>query len=262
MRSTTPATRPAQRCAWARPCGWAALLLAGTFVFGIAMLATALGEYTTGEPTAAESVAFVADNQAVLHAWYVVTLIVFGLALVPLALGLHQRLRGDAPVLAQVAGALGLVWAGLVIAAGMIASIGVGTVADLAAADPAQARSVWSTLDSVQDGLGGGNEVVGGAWVLLVSLAAWRRASFPRPVGALGIAAGLAGLATVVPPLEALGLAFGVGLIPWFVAVGIVLLRARTRPAGPSTADPRIDLGRSLGAGTATGRRRAGAATG
>jgi hypothetical protein len=206
--------------------GVAALVAAATFVFGFALFATTLSDYTTGDPTPAESVAFVADNEAVLYLWNAVILILFGVVLVPLVLALHRRVRPRAPVLASAAGAFGIIWAGLVIAAGMIGNIGLGTVADLQESDPAQAQAVWSALDSVQNGLGGGNEVVGGLWVLLVSLAALRTRVLPAPLNYLGIAAGAAGIVTIVPALELVGAIFGLGLIVWFAWVGIVLLRA------------------------------------
>jgi hypothetical protein len=206
--------------------GVAALAAAATFVFGFALFASALSDYTTGDPTPAESVAFVADNEAVLYLWNAVIFILFGVVLVPLVLALHGRLRAGAPTLAPVAAVFGLIWSGLVIAAGMIGNIGLGTVADLQESDPAQAQAVWSALDSVQNGLGGGNEVVGGLWVLLVSLAALRTRVLPVPLNYLGIAAGAAGIVTIVPALELVGAIFGLGLIVWFVWVGIVLLRA------------------------------------
>jgi hypothetical protein len=205
--------------------GVAALVAAATFVFGFALFATALSDYTTGDPTPAESVAFVADNEAVLYLWNAVIFILFGVVLVPLVLALLERVRPGAPVLAPAAAAFGIIWAGLVIAAGMVGNIGLGTVADLRETDPAQAEAVWSALDAVQNGVGGGNEIVGGLWVLLVSLAALRTSALPRTLNYLGIAAGVAGIVTIVPALEVVGAIFGLGLIVWFVWAGLVLLR-------------------------------------
>ncbi len=209
--------------------GVAALVAAATFIFGFVLFAAVLTDYTTGDPTAAESVAFVRDHEAVLYLWNAVIFIVFGIVLVPLVLALHGRVRDGAPALAPAAAAFGVIWAGLVIAAGMIGNIGLGTVADLQKSDPAQAEAVWSAVDAVQNGVGGGNEIVGGLWVLLVSWAALQRAALPRGMSYLGIAAGAAGVVTIVPALEIVGAVFGLGLIVWFVWAGLVLVR---RPAG------------------------------
>ncbi|MDY7102299.1 MAG: DUF4386 family protein [Actinomycetota bacterium] len=205
--------------------GIAALVEAATFVVGIALFATVLSDYATGDPTPAESVSFVVDNQGALYAWYLITLIVFGIALVPLALALHRRIR-DAGGLAQTATAFGVIWSGLILATGMIDNIGLGVVSDLADTDPTQAEAVWSSLDAITNGLGGGNELAGGIWVLLVSVAALQTRALPRSLNVLGIVSAAAGLVTVVPGLEDVGLIFGLGLIVWFTWLGAVLVRS------------------------------------
>lgn len=212
----------------------AALVEAATFVVGIAMFATVLGDYTSGNPTPAESVAFLVDHRAALSLWYLVTLLVFGVALVPLALELHGRSADRAPAMSGTAAVFGVLWAGLILATGMISNVGLGVVTDLADADPAQAASVWSSLDAVTNGLGGGNELVGGIWVLLASLAAFRAGLFSRGLATLGVVSAIAGLTTLVPGLEDVGLVFGLGLIAWFAWVGTTLLRSE-----PATAAPR-----------------------
>ena len=217
--------------------GWAALVAAATFVFGIAMAVTVLSDYTIGDPSPAESVAFLMEHQSSLYVWNTVIFIVFGVALVPLVLSLHARERTGSPLLAQTTTALGLIWAGLVVAAGMIGNIAVGTVVDLNDADPGRALPVWSSLDAVQNGLGGGIEIVGGLWVLLVSWVALRGESLPRGLSYLGVIAGVAGVVTVVPSLEAIGGLFGLGLIVWFTWAGLTMLRSDPgRPTSGVTA--------------------------
>ena len=107
--------------------------------------------------------------------------------------------------MAQTATAFGLIWAGLVIASGMVANISLGTVVDLYGKDPARAASVWLALSSVEEGLGGGNEVAGGLWVLLVSWAALWARGLPRALNYLGVVIGVSGLLTVVPVLMVSG---------------------------------------------------------
>jgi len=204
--------------------GVAALVEAATFIVGIVMSVTVLSDYTLGDATPGESVAFLVDNEVALYIWNLIIFIVFGIALVPLVLALHERLKTGSPALAQASAAFGLIWGGLVLAAGMVTNIGIGTVADLYDTDPAQAETVWSALDSVQNGLGGGNEIAGGVWVLLVSLAAFRTEALPTALNYLGAISGVAGLITIVPPLEAVGAVFGLGLIVWFVWLGIIML--------------------------------------
>lgn len=207
--------------------GIASLVLAATFVVGIAMFATSLSDYTEAGATAADSVSFLLENELLLFVWHLVILIVFAVALVPLVLALHRRLAGREPGLSAAAGAFGLIWSGLILATGMISNIGISVVSDLAASDRVQAETVWASLDAVTNGLGGGNEIAGGIWVLLVSVAALRSGALPRALNYLGILSATAGLVTVVPGLEDIGMVFGLGLIVWFAWLGVVLIKSR-----------------------------------
>ncbi|MFW2334402.1 DUF4386 family protein [Ilumatobacter sp.] len=214
---------------WNRTGGIAALVASTTFIVGIAMFATLMSDYATGDPDAGESVAFLVDHQAPFLIWNLVIYIVFGVALVPVVLALHARLSDRTSMTMQIATTFGVIWAGLVIGTGMIANIGLGTIVDLYETEPSSAEPVWSTLDAVQNGLGGGNELVGGLWVLLVSWVALGTKLLPRSLGYLGLVCGIAGLVTVIPALEAVGAVFGLGLIVWFAWLGAFLLRETTR---------------------------------
>ena len=207
--------------------GVAALIEAATFVIGFGLFSTVLAPAMLGsDVNPGQKVAFLADNQAIIYVSNLILYLVFGVFLVVLALALYERLKAGASAIVQVATAFGLIWAGLVIASGMIANIGTGIVVDLYAKDPAQAGLVWLAVEAVADGLGGGNEIVGGVWVLLISWAALRAGGLPRVLNYLGLVIGMAGIVTVVPALGELGAVFGLGLIVWFVWLGIVMLRS------------------------------------
>ena len=205
--------------------GAAALLAAGTFGYGIAMFATSLADYTDPDATAAESVDFLVGHQGQLLAWYIGIFIVFGAALVPLALALRQRLVDQAPILTNTATVFAAIWAALMFATGMISNIGIEAVADLADTDPDRAASVWSAIDTVTNGLGGGNELVGGIWIGLISIAGFATARLPRWLNVTGVVTAIAGLVTVVPAFEVVEMVFGLGSIVWFIGAGITLLR-------------------------------------
>ncbi len=208
--------------------GIGALIAAATFVVGLAMFATIFGDFVfASDPGAA--VEFIVDNQAALYLWNITIMIVFGLVLVPLVLAIRDRLHDAHSPLARVATVFGLIWSGVIIATGMITNIAYGTVADLQATDPDMAATVWAGLDAVASGLGGGNEIVGGVWVLCVSIVALRERLFPRWTNYLGVIMGISGLITVIPLLEAAGAVFGLGLVVWFVAVGVTLTKDATK---------------------------------
>lgn len=211
----------------------AAFIEAATYVVGFALYFTLLASarYGAADVDPVQHVAFLVDHQGIMTAWYLVIYVVNGVFLVVLALALHERLRAGAPAVVRTATVFGFLWAGLVIASGMVATVGIGVLVDLYGRDPAQAATVWVVHDLVINGLGGGNEIVGGVWVLLLSGAALQGGGLPRGLAYLGLVIGGAGLLTTIPPLQALGAVFGLGFIGWFVGVGFVLMRTnRNQP--------------------------------
>ena len=203
--------------------GVAALIEAAAYVVGFGVYLILLD--SSGYIGPVRKVAFLVENQAIIYPANLFIYVVFSLFLVVLALALYERLKAGSPALVQTATAFGLIWAGLVIASGMIFNIGMHTVVALYGNDPAQAASVWLAISSVQEGLGGGNEIVGGLWILLVSWAALRAGGLPKALNCLGVAIGVAGILTVVPGLDVLTDVFGLSQIVWFAWLGIVMLR-------------------------------------
>jgi hypothetical protein len=173
----------------------------------------------------AEKVSLLVRNHDSMRAVYLATYIIFGVVLAVLALALHARLKDGAPALAQAATVAGLMWAFVLVASGMIFNAGVAAVVGLHATDPAQAVSTWQAIEPVAQGLGGsGGELLGGLWVLLVSVAALRTGRLPKALNWLGVAIGVAGVLSVVPVLKDLAYGFGLLQVVWFVWLGIVML--------------------------------------
>lgn len=225
--------------------GVGALIAAGTSLVGLAMFAALFTDFVSeAEPDAAAE--FIADNRLALHLWCITIMIVFGIALVPLVLAVGDRLREAHSPLARVASVFGLIWSGVIISAGMITNIAYAAIGDLQGADPELASTVWAGLDVLTDGLGGSSELLGGIWVLGVSIVALRERLFARWVNHLGVVMGFAGLVAVAPTLEEVGTAVGLGSIIWFIAVGINLIRVGgtsvDQPSGPRRDTARISF--------------------
>ncbi|MEM7799127.1 MAG: DUF4386 family protein [Chloroflexota bacterium] len=204
--------------------GIAALYEALAYVIGMVgfLVVINLGDAT--DPV--EKMNAIAANQAALTTLMLIVYVVWGATLVVLTLSLHQQLKGEKYALAQIATAFGLIWSVLVIASGMIYNVGLETVVGLAESNPAEAATVWTAIESIFNGLGGGVEVVGGIWVVLLSIAALRHGGLPRPFSIFGLVVGGAGLITVIPALGEIGGAvFGLTQIVWFAWLGVVLLR-------------------------------------
>jgi len=187
-----------------------------------------------GATTAADKVALIVGNYASMYAMYLVTYVLFGIALGVVAFALYDRLQAHAPATMRAATGVGLLWSVALVTCGMVFTYGMTSIVALAKTDPEQARLTWQAIEPVALGLGGaGGELLGGLWVLLVSWVALRSGALPKAVGWLGLVIGVAGFASVVPPLNDAAIAFGLLQIVWFVWVGVALIATKATATEP-----------------------------
>jgi hypothetical protein len=207
--------------------GFAALYLAVAYLIGMVIFITVLDYLSITDP--AQKVALLVEMQTVIFSTNLFMYVFFGVFLIVLSLAVYDRLKSGAPAIMQVATMIGIIWAGSLIASGMVSNAGIAPVVALYAKDPAQAALTWQGIESVAFGLGNGNgEILGGLWTLLVSLAALRAGGLPKGLNILGLLVGVVGIITIIPALNALTGVFGLGQIIWFVWLGIVLLRSNS----------------------------------
>jgi hypothetical protein len=207
--------------------GFAALYLALAYIAAFPYYLVVV-DYQ-GATTAAEKVALVIGNYPSMYAMYVASYMVFGIALAVLAFALHDRLQVHAPAAARLATAVALLWSAALVATGMVYTYGMTTIVALAKTDLAQAITAWQGIEPVALGLGSaGGEFLGGLWVLLVSWVVLQSGVMPKALGWLGVAVGMAGLVSVMPPLKDATYAFGLLQIVWFGWIGATLLRTTT----------------------------------
>ncbi len=162
-----------------------------------------------------QQVAVLVNNQVSQHILYLIVYQVWAVFLVVLTLALYERFKADSPAMMQTATAIGIIWATVVIASGMIFNIGMDNVVNLYGKDPVQATTVWLVIASVCDGLGGGNEILGGLWMLLISWVALQAGRLPKALNYLGIVIGAAGILSALP-----GLAMQGSFLGWFRLCG------------------------------------------
>ncbi|MEW9796672.1 hypothetical protein [Alteromonas sp. CYL-A6] len=189
--------------------------------------------------TAADKMAYLTENQLVFSIIYFLMYAVFGVFLAVIVVGLQERLKNS--VIAKVGAVFGLVWVVLVIASGMLATIGLSHAIDLMDSSADDAFDLWRIVSVLIESLGGGNELVGGLWVLLVSIAALNTAAFPKTLNYLGIIVGVCGLATTYPD-DIFTALFGITQIIWFVWLGVVMLsHYNTDTSAKPTAAPHAE---------------------
>ncbi len=211
--------------------GIAAHVVAGTYVIGfltMVFVLVPLGS-TDALTDPSGSLDFITEWPLAIYAWYLVLYLIGGAALPVVVLALNDRLRPARPTWVSTGTVFGLIWSGLLLASGMIALVGQGSVTDLASTDRPAAVASWHAVSTVQDALGGGIELVGALWLLITCLAGLRSRAFPRALAMLGLPIGLAGVATLIPVIaEGAAAIFGIGLIVWFTWTAQTLL---ARPA-------------------------------
>jgi hypothetical protein len=218
--------------------GLAALYLAVAYLIAMPYFLLVVDYPSVTDPL--KKVALLADHRGSLYAMHLITYVVFGLVLAVLALALHDRLKDRMPATMRVATAVGLVWAVILVASGLVFNSGMGTVAELYHSHPAQAVAAWQAIEPVTEGLSGvDGEILGGLWVLLVSWVALRTGGLSKMLTWLGLGVGAVGILSVVPALKDAAIVFGLLQIVWLVGLGIALLRTgkgRAEQAAPDAA--------------------------
>ena len=173
--------------------GFAALYLAVAYLIGMVIFLVVLDYPSITDP--ALKVALLVEMQMITFSTNLLMYVFFGVFLIVLSLALYDRLKSGAPAIMQVATAIGIIWAGSLIASGMVSNAGIAPVIALHANDPAQAALLWQGIEAVSIGLGNGNgEILGGLWMLLVSWAALKTGGLPKGLNFLGLLVGAVGL--------------------------------------------------------------------
>ncbi len=206
--------------------GFAALYMAVAYLIGMVLFLVVLDYPSIIDPM--QKVTLLVDKQMVIFSTNLLMYVFFGVFLIILSLALYERLKSDAPAIMQVATVIGIIWAGSLIASGMIANAGIAPVVGQYAKDPTQAALTWQGIETVANGLGNGNgEILGGLLTLLVSLAALRAGWLPKGLNVFGLLVGTVGIVSIIPGLAELMVGiFGLSQMIWYVGLGVVLLRS------------------------------------
>jgi hypothetical protein len=209
--------------------GISALVCAGTYILALGLLTTVLTPMAGESLPFDELIAFFLPHQTLIFIWHFSMYLVNGTFLVLLTLALYQRLNTGAPALALAAACFGLLWAGMVFASGFITLYGWEVIGRLSSTDPAQAAMLRLVVDTITIGIDHSDRFLGCLWVLLTSWAALRSGQLSRLLNFLGLAIGMAGIvSSLAPALNGLGYAFGVGVIVWWIWLGVILLRGNS----------------------------------
>lgn len=216
--------------------GLAAIFAALSFVVGFSLFSTVLVDLSDDDLTSLEELQVIKENEKVYYLSNMILYVCFGFAQLVLSVGMADSSKKVFPATASVTKSLGIVWSTLVLAAGMIGNVGAKEALDLLQTDEdaVAAGYLWKVIRTIHSGMGGGNEIVGGMWVLLAAWSDFKGRASPNnntkvtklDIITFGVAniAGWSGICSTVPIMaDSCAIVFGVGMILWYVLIGITM---------------------------------------
>lgn len=203
--------------------GFAALLMAAAYVAMMLIFVVVLKYATITDP--AQKLALLTAQPNMFFLTNILGYVFFGVFLVVLSLALYERLKDGSTGMLLVGVVLGIIWAGSLVASGMVMNAAIAPTVALYGNDPALAANNWSLVETLSGGLGNANgEILGGLFTLLISWAALKSGKLPKALSILGLLVGVVGIVSLAPMLNSLAMLFGVLQIVWFIWLGIILL--------------------------------------
>jgi len=152
--------------------------------------------------------------------------ILFGPFLVALVITLDHVLRDSEELFLKIGKVFGYIWAGSLVASGMIANSGLLFVETLYKTNAGQAEAVWCITDAIAMGIGNGNgEILGGVFTLSIGISGLVGGRLSKFASYWGCLVGAIGILSVAPVLNDLTGVFGLLQIVWFLSLAIFLTR-------------------------------------
>ncbi|WP_421134243.1 DUF4386 family protein [Alteromonas sp. A079] len=211
--------------------GIASIICATTYIFGFVFFFGVLDAPIDNSDTG--RLQFLVGQRDVFFLGYIIIGVVFSLSLLLVNQSLHRIFKNVSPAIASYNATLGVIWASFVLASTFVFLVSLSFLADYANVDESGAVIALKATSVVVDALGGGIELLGALWVLLISYVCLKANIYHKATHVLGVAVGVAGMLTLLTGLsflsevvlfEATAAVFGLGQIVWFIALGIHLL--------------------------------------
>ena len=108
------------------PSGFSAILLGLIYIAAFVYFGAFFSYPVRGAPE--EKMRFLSDHQLEVSVVYFSIYVLFGVLLAILVVGVHEILKNASPPVASLASIFGVVWVGLVIASGMIYTVGLDKI--------------------------------------------------------------------------------------------------------------------------------------
>lgn len=206
--------------------GFSALYLGIVYLVGIIIFLVVLDYANIIEP--AQKLEVLVQYQMLIYVTNLLMYVAFGFFLITLMMVLYNSFKEQPNLLIQIAAAIGIIWAGLLIGSGMVSNAGIPNAVALFHSAPSEAIIYWLGVETVANGLGGANgEILGGVMTLLISIACLKSKLLSKGLHILGFIVGVIGIVSTLPGLSALAGVFGITQMIWFIWLGILIIRSK-----------------------------------
>ncbi len=203
--------------------GYASLYNAFAYIIGILFFAIILKYQELNSSQERFSTLLINFNLAyIIHS---LIYIVFGISLLILVLGLYKQLKKKDSLLLNLGTLFGIFWSFAVILTGIIFNVSQNFLKTLYIENPELAITIFSTVELIRESLGGGSEILGGIWILCISIITLKEKFFSKSLSYFGILIGVVGILSDLPNFEIFTMIFGLTQIIWFILIGISLIR-------------------------------------
>lgn len=172
-----------------------------------------------------DKVAYIASHRDMVSFAYFLGYILFGGLLLISVQATHAYLKKSSSHMLNFASAFGLIWVVLMMCSGMLALVGMNTMIKLLSQGNPNFETLFYIQTTVVNGLGGGIELVGGLWVLVLSVFALRTNQLSKGINYFGCLVGMLGIGTLCLSIPSLKEAFGLCQIVWFILMGVAMFR-------------------------------------
>ena len=212
--------------------GIAAIVCALTYLFGFVFFFGLIKPPV--DTSDINQLQFLVSQRDTFFMGYIIIGIVFSFSLLLLSHSLQAVFKNHSPIIARYTSAIGNIWATFVLASTFIFLVSLPILANYADTSGDNAVVVLKSVYIVVDALGGGIELLGAIWVLLISYMGIKHGVYARATHVLAAAVGIAGILTLFSGLsvfsgnvlfEASTAVFGLGQIVWFILIGLHMTR-------------------------------------
>lgn len=143
----------------------------------------------------------------------------------------HRLYASHSSLIINTASLFGIFWAVVLLSTAMIGLTHLELMHTSLQEDPSTTEILFHSASLLEESLGGGIELLGGVWVMLLGLGGLRYKLFSRAFSWFSILKGVVGICTLVLSDSILRELFGITGIVWFVWLGTILWKTNERIA-------------------------------